>query len=437
MLYLGMPFHAIVGGQRGDEGKCRFVDLLAVDYAIVARGNGGSNAGHTVVPESMQPIALHQIPSGIAYPQKLNIIGNGVYVDPRRLANEIEALRTAGMKITTKNLLVSDMAHLVMPHHLALDALREGSQKAQGSTQSVIAYVAGDKYLREGLRLESVTNPKLLFDHAYDALQLINNNQPPPARRRSEDIKKEINDWVKATQQLQTYMADTVAVINDRLEAGEAVLGEGAQAFWLDINHGMYPSVTSSSTTVSGLLDGLGVSAKHLTKVSLVVKAIKSHVGGGPFVTEITDEKLAGHIRGDVGVTDSEFGATTKRPRRIGYPDIVELRNAIRVNGADEIFLSKLDHVPRYGSTVKVATSYKYQGENRRVAPSSATALFDCRPQYQELATWQADISTIRDIAGLPDQATDFVKLFENELQLPVSKIGVGAERNQVITPGV
>ncbi|HEX4775104.1 MAG TPA: adenylosuccinate synthetase [Candidatus Saccharimonadales bacterium] len=428
-----MPFHAIVGGQRGDEGKGRFVDLFAADYSVVARGNGGSNAGHTVVPESMQPIALHQIPSGIAYPDKLNIIGNGVYVDPRRLANEIEALRQVGMKVTAKNLLVSDTAHLVMPHHLALDALREGSHKAQGSTQSGIAYVAGDKYLREGLRLESVNNPKLLFDHAYEALQAVNQTLPAKDQRSAADLKQEIEEWVKAVQALESYISDTVEVINERLEAGEAVLGEGAQAFWLDINHGMYPSVTSSSTTVGGLLDGLGVSAKHLNRVSLVVKSVKSHVGGGPFVTEITDEVLADHIRGKKGITDSEYGATTKRPRRIGYPDLVELKNAIRVNGADEILLTKLDHVPRYGNKVKIATAYQYQGKSRLNAPGSAVALYDCQPEYVELPTWEADISDVRDFSKLPKQAATFVKLFEDELGLPISQIGVGAERNQVI----
>jgi adenylosuccinate synthase len=428
-----MPFHAIIGGQRGDEGKGRFVDLVAADYTVVARGNGGSNAGHTVVPESMEPIALHQIPSGIAYPDKLNIIGNGVYVDPRRLAQEIKDLEAAGMKISRQNLLVSDTAHLVMPHHLALDALREGSKKAQGSTQSGIAYVAGDKYLREGLRLESVINPKLLFDHAYEALRLVNSQQPKAVQRSDEDIRQEITAWVEAVKQLTDYMADTVAVINDRLEAGQFVLGEGAQAFWLDINHGMYPSVTSSSTTVSGLLDGLGISAKHLEKVSLVVKAVKSHVGGGPFVTEIKDEALTEQIRGEFGVADSEYGATTQRARRIGYPDVVELQNAIRVNGADELFLSKLDHVPRFGPTVKVATAYTYKGEERLVAPSSATALYDCQPVYRELPTWQADISPVRQFDELPDEAKAFIKLFEEKLSLPVSKIGVGAKRNQVI----
>jgi adenylosuccinate synthase len=428
-----MPFHAIIGGQRGDEGKGRFVDLVAPDYSVIARGSGGSNAGHTVVPDNTVPIALHQIPSGIAHPGKLNIIGTGVYVDPRRLANEISELKKVGMKVSPKTLLVSDTAHLVMPHHLALDALREGGHKAQGSTQSGIAFVAGDKYLREGLRLESATDPKLLFDHAYEALKTVNNTLPKADQRSDSDIRQEVKEWVTATEQLTPYIADTVAVVNDRLDAGEFVLGEGAQAFWLDINHGMYPSVTSSSTTVAGLLDGLGISPKHVEKVSLVVKSVKSHVGGGPFVTEITDEKLAEQVRGKKGVTDSEYGATTKRPRRIGYPDVVELKNAVRVNGADEILLTKLDHVPRYGKTVKIATAYK-NNERRAIAPSSAAALYDCRPDYKELPTWQGDISNIRQFNDLPKEAQSFVELFEKELKLPVSRVGVGAERNQVIT---
>jgi adenylosuccinate synthase len=202
----------------------------------------------------------------------------------------------------------------------------------------------------------------------------------------------------------------------------------------LDINHGMYPSVTSSSTTVTGLLDGLGISAKHVEKVSLVVKAIKSHVGGGPFVTEITNAELADHIRGKRGITDSEYGATTKRPRRIGYPDLVELKNAIRVNGADEILLTKLDHVPRYGKIVKVATAYRYNGEQRTVAPSSAAALYDCQPMYKEMATWEEDIGVVREFEHLPNNARALVELFEQELNKPINKIGVGAERNQVIT---
>jgi adenylosuccinate synthase len=434
MLYLGMPLDVIVGLQRGDEGKGRFVDLVAGDYAIIARANGGANAGHTVIPKAgREPLALHQIPSGVAYPGKLNIIGNGLYLDPIRLLAEIETIRGAGLAVSPKNLLISDGAHLVLPHHIILDSLRESGDHAQGSTKAGIAYVAADKYLREGLRLESIAEPKQLQERVYDGLRKANELLPAGQRRSKAELEQATGDWLKSTESLRDYMADTTEIINDRLQAGDRVLAEGAQAFWLDINHGMYPAVTSSSTTVSGLLDGLGVSAKHLGKVTGVTKAVKSHVGGGPLVTEITDQALATAVRGPLGKTDSEYGVTTKRPRRIGYPDLVELRNAIRVNGIDELAISKLDHVPRYGDSVPVATSYTYRGAHRQTAPSSALALSQCQPNYQPLKTWQQEISGIRQYSELPPAASDFVKFFETELGVPVTKIGVGPNREQVI----
>lgn len=433
MLYHGMSLDVVVGLQRGDEGKGRFVDLIADKYAVIARGNGGANAGHTVIPDTMEPLALHQVPSGITYTDKLNIIGNGVYVDPRRLVGEITEIRAAGYGVTPANLLISDMAHLVLPHHIGLDALREGGLKAQGTTRSGIAYVASEKYLREGVRLETIATPKLLYERAIDGLRQLNEQLPKAERQSNAELEAVVRDWLKAVEALKPHLADTVEIINNKLENDEPVLAEGAQAFWLDINHGMYPAVTSSSTTVAGLLDGLGVSAKHLGKVTGVAKAVKSHVGGGPLVTEITDKELAATIRGQQGQSDSEFGATTKRPRRIGYPDLVELRNAIRINGIDELALSKLDHVPRYGKTVQVATSYTYQGQRRLTAPTSATALADCEPNYVTCETWQTDISTVRDFDQLPPEAIKFVELFADELKVPITKVGVGPERSQVI----
>jgi adenylosuccinate synthase len=428
-----MSLDIIVGLQRGDEGKGRFVDLVAGNYTIIARGNGGSNAGHTVIPDTLEPLALHQVPSGISHPGKLNIIGNGVYVDPRRLISELEDVRAAGFEVSPKNLLISDAAHLVLPHHIDLDGLRENSLKAQGSTRSGIAYVASDKYLREGVRLENIWLPKVLQERAHDGLMYFNAQVPAAKRRSAKEITEIVNDWLKSVEALKPHLADTVEIVNSRLQDGENVLAEGAQAFWLDVNHGMYPSVTSSSTTVAGLLDGLGVSAKHIGKVTGVAKSVKSHVGGGPFVTEITDEKLATNVRGTFGLADSEFGSTTARPRRIGYPDLVELRNAIRINGIDELALSKLDHVPRYGKTVQIATSYTYKDQQRLNAPTSALALAACTPNYQTHETWWHDISEMHSFNELPKEAQDFVKVFEAELGVPISKIGVGPSRSQVI----
>lgn len=428
-----MPLDVVVGLQRGDEGKGRFVDLVALDYTVIARGNGGSNAGHTVIPDTMEPLALHQLPSGITYPDKLNIIGNGVYLDPLRLVNELNEVRATGIDIDSHNLLISNASHLVFPHHVGLDSLREGGHRAQGSTKSGIAYVASDKYLREGLRLEMIDKPKELSDHATEGLLKLNELLPQSEKLTLDQIKAQVSEWMEAVETLRPYVTDTVEVINQKLDGGESILAEGAQAFWLDINHGMYPAVTSSCTTVIGLLDGLGVSYKHLNKVTGVAKSVKSHVGGGPFVTEIHDKALADNIRGAYGHADSEFGATTKRPRRIGYPDLVELRNAIRLNGVDEIALSKLDHVPRYGKSIKVATSYKHRGAKRLTAPTSALALEDCVADYIEMETWDEDISSYKNFADLPKQAGHFVNLFEEELGIPVTKIGVGPGRSQVI----
>ncbi len=425
----------IVGLQRGDEGKGRFVDLAAVDYDIVARANGGANAGHTVVPNNNgQHLALHQVPSGVAYPGKLNIVGNGVYLDPPRLLEEMETIRSAGLEVSPENLLISCSAHLVLPHHIILDSLREDGSHAQGSTRVGIAFVAADKYRREGIRLEAVVlDGDELYDKVLEGLEAVNPLLPKGQRKTDDELKQAARGWVKITKSLKAYAADTAEIVNEQLEAGKQVLAEGAQAYWLDINQGMYPAVTSSSTTVTGMLDGLGVSAKHLGKVTGVTKSVKSHVGGGPLVTEITDDKLANIVRGKLGGLDSEYGVTTRRPRRIGYPDLVELRNAVRGNGVDELAISKLDHVPRYGKTVKVAASYNYQGRERRTAPTSAAALELCTPNYVELPTWSQDLSGVRKYEDLPPEARAFIELFETELGVPVTRIGVGPERSQVI----
>lgn len=428
-----MSLDVVVGLQRGDEGKGRFVDLVAGGYDIIARGNGGANAGHTVVPEGLEPLALHQVPSGIAYPDKLNVIGGGVYLDPRLLVSEIGYIRKAGLQVSPKNLLISNTAHLVMPHHVGFDALREGGSRPQGSTKSGIAYVASDKYLRQGARLESIATPKMLMELAVEGLERLNEQLPGEQKRTADEIRSEAEAWLTATEELREYMADTADIINGRLDAGDKVLAEGAQGYWLDINNGMYPAVTSSSTTVAGLLDGLGVSAKRLGKVTGVAKAVKSHVGGGPMVTEIDDRTLEEKIRGPLGLTDSEYGATTKRPRRIGYPDLVELRGAVRGDGVDEVALSKLDHLPRYGDKLQVATSYTYDGSEVGTAPASAAALEACKPNYRSLNNWTEDISGVREYGQLPEAAREFVELFEKELGVPIAKVGVGPGRDQII----
>jgi adenylosuccinate synthase len=346
---------------------------------------------------------------------------------------ELAAIRGAGLEVSPDNLKISDSAHLVLPHHIVLDTRRESGSDAQGSTKVGIAYVAADKYLREGVRLESIFTPKELLERVNDGLARVNAMLPKANQRSKAELEAAAKIWLKAAESLKDYATDTVELLNDRLKAGQKVLAEGAQAYWLDVNHGMYPAVTSSSTTVAGLLDGLGVSAKHLGKVTGVTKAVKSHVGGGPLVTEVTDQELATAVRGPLGKSDSEYGVTTKRPRRIGFPDIVELRNAIRVNGVDELAISKLDHVARYGKEVPVAISYTLRGKERLTAPSSALALSTVKPNYKNMKTWQKELSEVRRYEDLPASAQAFIELFETELGVPVTKIGVGPERSQVI----
>ncbi len=424
-----MAVDIIIGLQRGDEGKGRFVDLIAGSYSIVARGNGGANAGHTIMPSPTSSFALHQIPSGIVYPNIQNVIGGGVYVDPTKLRREIEELTSLGIKFTPKRLVISNTAHLVMPHHILLDEKREAGNLAQGSTKAGIAFVASDKYLRHGVRVELISDPKQLYDRAYDGLKNVLGSSKSDAT-----ITKIAEAWLADVEFLMPFITDTVHLVNEQIKDGRNVLIEGAQAYGLDIDHGMYPYVTSSLTTVAGLLSGLGVAHRHVTKVTGVVKVIKSHVGMGPFVTEITEEKLASRIRGKSGAIDSEYGTTTKRPRRIGYPDLPELRSAIQVNGVDELAITKMDHVERFGKTFNVATDYVLaDGSTKSYAPSSALDLMGCRPVYTAMDTWQA-ISTVRDFSKLPKEAKEFIDLLENELSISVSHIGVGPEREQVIS---
>ncbi|OGL35654.1 hypothetical protein A3F05_01020, partial [Candidatus Saccharibacteria bacterium RIFCSPHIGHO2_12_FULL_47_17] len=316
----------VLGLQRGDEGKGRLSDKLAATHNVVARYNGGPNAGHTIVVGG-QKISLHQVPSGALYPKVINIIGNGMYVDPLKLLDEIADLQAKGLSISPKNLTVSYAAHLILPHHILLDELREGGDGAQGSTKAGIAYVAGDKYERSGVRAELlVINPKLLEQKIVEELNQL----------KAADSQKTAKSWLAKAMQLKPYVTDTASLLNEQLAKGKSVLAEGAQAAWLDIDGGMYPFVTSSHPTIGGALNGLRVSHHYVDKVYGVMKAVPSHVGDGPFVTEITDQRLADKIRGRRGEVDAEFGATTGRPRRVGWLDLPAIRTAIRDNGVTD-----------------------------------------------------------------------------------------------------
>jgi adenylosuccinate synthase len=423
----------VLGLQRGDEGKGRVVDLMAKDYQAVARFNGGANAGHTVVLNDTV-LRLHQVPSGIIYPKKINIIGNGCLVDPKRLIEEISEIRKANLPVSPENLLISNGAHLVMPHHISLDEIRENSKKNQGSTKRGISYVAADKYKREGLRTELIgLDIDRIAECAFEELEKTNHLRSEAGLRQlsSEKITKE---WMKYVRQLKPYITDTVEVIHDLLESEHKVLAEGAQAIGLDIDHGMYPYVTSSHTTVGGVLSGLGVGASSIDDVIGVAKALRSHVGGGPFVTKITDEQTAKRMRGEKGKIDSEYGASTGRERQVGYFDLVELRRARKVGGIKKIVLTKVDTLNKFGESMPIATHYRINGKLRDSAPGNSAAMLEkCEPVYEEIPLWKEDISKMKRYEELPANAKRFISLVSEKVGVPVTMIGVGPERSQII----
>lgn len=423
----------VFGQQRGDEGKGRIVDMLAECCEVVARFNGGSNAGHTVVLPDGKELALHIVPSGIAHDRVVNIVGNGTIIDPIRFVSEVVDVESRGVSVTPEKLKVSTSAHLVLPHYKQLEEIRELGRGAQGSTKAGIADTYAAKAQRTGVRVERVLgNHESLLQVVREGLVAVapereKHNLPPL------DIEAEVDRYAQAIKKLQPYVTDTSVYVNERLQAGATLLAEGAQAFLLDIDHGMYPFVTSSSTTAGGVASGLGIAPTTLERSVGVVKAVQSHVGGGPFVTEIFDEQLLKTLHGDMSTVDAETGTTTGRIRRLGYLDIAGVRRANMVNGTTEIALTKLDWVPRYGAQIKVCTGYKYRGDTLQMAPDSAWALEKCEPIYEELGAWDEDITETRAFAELPRAAQAYVMAIEKWTGLPVTYIGVGPRRDQVI----
>lgn len=394
----------VIGLQRGDEGKGRVVDELAETHDIVARFNGGPNAGHTVVLPDGTELDLHLIPSGVAHPGTMNVIGNGCYLDPVKLVGEFAHVAKKGVTISPDMLKISNSVHLILPEHIEEDTAREAGAGAQGSTKSGIAQVARDKYYRTGTTLgEALTNPekKATFSAEYQA----------------------------ALDQLAPYVDDTTIYLNDALRAGKKILAEGAQGFLLDVDHGMYPYVTSSSTSTGGAVIGLGIPPQAIGEVFGIVKATQSHVGGGVFVTEITDDALLDRLRGKQGAVDAEFGTTTGRARRMGHLDLPQLRRAIDTCGITQLVVTKVDCIPRYGEKITICERY----ESGEIAPASAAMLEQQVPVYTELPSWTEDISSVKDFSALPQSAKDYVEFVESKLATPVTRIGVGPNREQVI----
>jgi adenylosuccinate synthase len=421
-----VPAIVLAGAQWGDEGKGKATDLLSDRVDYVVRYQGGNNAGHTVVIGD-ETYALHLLPSGVLSPQVVPVIGNGVVVDPAVLLREIDDLRKRG--VSCDRLLISASAHLIMPHHRALDKVSERYLGAAriGTTGRGIGPAYGDKIARMGIRVQDLFDPGILRQKLELALREKNQLLTKVYNRRGIDIDAVVDEYVGYGEQLRLHVADTSLVLNQALDDGKVVLLEGAQATMLDVDHGTYPFVTSSSPTAGGACAGSGIGPTRITKVIGILKAYTTRVGAGPFPTELHDAQ-GEYLR----KTGGEYGVTTGRSRRTGWFDAVVGRYATRINGITDYFLTKLDVLSGL-EKVPVCVAYEYDGARYDEMPMTQTGLHHARPVYEYFDGWWEDISAARSFTELPARAQDYVRALEEMIAAPVAAIGVGPGRDQTV----
>jgi adenylosuccinate synthase len=421
-----MPAIVLVGAQWGDEGKGKATDLLGDRVDYVVRYQGGNNAGHTVVIGD-ESYALHLLPSGVLSPQVTPVIGNGVVIDPEVLIAEIEGLTRRG--VSCDRLLISANAHLIMPHHRALDKVTErylGDARI-GTTGRGIGPTYGDKVARTGIRVQDLFDPGILAQKLDLVLREKNQVLTKVYNRRGIDAAAVTQEYLGYGQRMGPYLADTALILNRALDEHRTVLLEGAQATMLDVDHGTYPFVTSSSPTAGGACAGSGIGPTRITKVIGIVKAYTTRVGAGPFPTEAPDEQ------GDwLRQAGGEFGVTTGRPRRTGWFDAVVARYATRVNGITDFFLTKLDVLSGL-DRVPLCVAYEVDGTRHGELPMTQTEFHHATPIYQHFDGWQEDLSEVRNFAGLPRNAQAYVRAVEDAIGAPVAAIGTGPRRDQTL----
>jgi len=422
-----MSVVVIVGAQWGDEGKGKIVDYLTRKAEVVARYQGGHNAGHTVVIKDEKYI-LHLIPSGILHKNTLCIIGNGVVVEPAALINEIRGLKKRGITVGD-NLLISRNAHLIMPYHAALDHASERAKgkKNIGTTGRGIGPTYVDKMGRSGIRVGDLLTPEAFLEKLKANLLQVNfllKNLYQAPTFRAENVFRE---YMKHAKLLVRHIADTDVIINDAVSKKRNVLLEGAQGTLLDIDHGTYPFVTSSSAIAGGACTGLGIGPTKINTVLGIVKAYTTRVGSGPFPTELHD-KTGEMIREKGG----EFGSTTGRARRCGWLDTVILKHSCRVNGLSGIVLTKLDILDGM-DTVKICTSYTYGGKILKEMPKELSVLEKCVPVYEEVKGWQESTLGIKDFRKLPKKAQEYIRRIEALIGVKAAIVSTGQKRDELI----
>ena len=421
-----MAVRVIVGTQWGDEGKGKYIDMLAGNSELVVRFSGGNNAGHTVVVDGVK-YALHLVPSGILHKGKTCIIGNGVVVDPAVLIKEIDGLREKG--IDTGGLLISDRAHVIMPYHRVLDELQEKFRGSEylGTTKRGIGPAYADKAERSGIRMcdlidEDIFVQKVKYNIMVKNLVIEKIYGGTPIK--ADEV---ISEYLGYADALRKYVTDTGAIIFDAVEKGKDILFEGAQATFLDLDFGTYPYVTSSNPTAGGVCIGSGIGPVYIDEVYGVMKAYTSRVGAGPFPTE-QDNEIGDKIR-ELGW---EYGTTTGRPRRCGWLDTVMIKYAARINGLTGLAINHVDTIGKLGR-IRLCKAYRKDGQEIKYFPSSLKELAKCEPVYEEFDGWDYDISGIRKYEDLPSNAKNYLARIEELVGVKIRYIGVGKEREQTI----
>jgi adenylosuccinate synthase len=425
-----MSAFVIIGGQWGDEGKGRTVDLYAQDAHVVARYSAGDNAGHTII-NHLGKFVLHLVPAGIFYPDKVCLIGNGVMVNPKVLLDEIHTLESRG--VTTRNLYISDRAQVLMPYHVVLDELQEEARgdRALGTTKRGVGPAFVDKVGREGIRMSDLIDSDALRERLEEVLPGKNRMIEKLYGGKPLDIDVIHKQAVEQGCQLKPYIRDTSLLVHDAIEAGQSVLLEGAQGALLDLDTGTYPYVTSStpSSLAAGAAIGVGIGPTDIERVVGVYKAYMTRVGNGPMPTELMDE--TGEILRREGPAP-EYGATTGRPRRIGWFDAVASRYSVRVNGVSAAVLTRLDVLDNFPS-IQICHAYEIDGKEVRSFPSTAAAFERITPVLEEHKGWLKSTADARKFSDLPKEAQTYVERIEELLGARIELVSVGPEREQFI----
>jgi adenylosuccinate synthase len=420
----------VFGSQWGDEGKGKIVDMLAQDAAAIVRFQGGNNAGHTLVVGG-EKCVLHLIPSGILHPGKLCLIGNGVVLDPEVFLREIDTLTQKGVDVSPARLMVSKKTHVIMSYHRVLDSAREGSLSKGakiGTTGRGIGPCYEDKMHRCGIRACDLADPELLRAKIRSALEEKNVLLTQLYGCEAMDPEQVFAELLPFAERLRPYLSDVSTVIQKCVAGGGSVLFEGAQGTHLDIDHGTYPYVTSSTTVSGNAASGSGCSPRMLERIIAIVKAYTTRVGGGPFATELNDE--TGDYLQEKG---GEFGATTGRKRRCGWLDLVVLRESARLNGPTELAVTKLDVLSGL-KELKICVAYEYRGERIDYPPQEQNGMAYVTPVYESLPGWTEDITGVTSYSGLPENARRYLARLEELSGVPIGTVSVGPDRRQTFT---